>query len=82
MKKESAGSFFILKLIGVLFSIAAIVLSGLAIWLVIGKGDQEADEGWSTLLLSAVILALATASIAALIWWIVTHPNRFWNYEP
>ncbi len=81
MTKSTSGSFLVLKIIGILFSIAALILACLVIWLIISRDEQAQSADWSALLLSSSVLAIATASIAGLIWWIVTHPKRFWHLE-
>lgn len=81
METPKTNSVFILKLIGSLFSIISLVLSGFILWMLLNNHEIKAGSEYKSFLISLAILNAATATIAVFIWWIVSNKNKFLNYD-
>jgi hypothetical protein len=81
MESSKSNSIFILKLIGSLFSVVALLLSGLIVWLLFESHEIEPGADYKGFIVATGILNAATATIAIFIWWIISNKNKFLNYD-
>ena len=79
METHKSNSVFILKVIGSVFSIVALLLTGLIGWLVIESHEFETGTDYKGFIIATGILNAATATIAIFIWWIISNKNKFLN---
>jgi len=81
MENKKSNSVFILKLIGSLFSVVSFLLLVLITWLLFEKHEIEPPADYKGFLFATGILTSATITISIFIWWIVSHKNKFLNYD-
>ncbi len=81
MENPVSNSVFILKLIGSLFSLITVLLSGLVAWLLMDAHGTDPGNDYRGFIIAAGILNAATATIAIFIWWIISNKKRFLNYD-
>ena len=81
MSAASSNSLFVLKLIGSLFSINTVLMTGAVVLLLTNNGINETGNEFKGLVVSAGILAFSTAVIAFFVWWIISNRKRFMQQE-
>jgi hypothetical protein len=77
MNSTTSNPVTILKVIGTLFSLIALMLLALTLWMIFDSSMQNGGTELDGLKVSAGILTSATGTIAVFIWWIISNRKKF-----
>ena len=81
MQVQKSNSKFVLKLIGMLFTVISFALLFFIYWLAPVLNDSPDAMEAKGFFTAALILGVTTLTISAFIWWIVFNPKWFVSQE-